>query len=146
MRFQHTLFLICILPFSLEESYLTNVHCEHLLLFLSGVSFQIIPYMGKNKHRGHGSQRMRERFSHFRWKSVWGRSSRGECIGISYRSAGQSAGYRSRRRRTSRHRWKHCSRCIKCLVKSSACVTFRSLFHLALQFFISLIDYIDWHW
>ena len=100
----------------------------------------------ENFSGGHGSQRMRERFSHFRWKSVWGRSSRGECIGISYRSAGQSAGYRSRRRKTSRHRWKHCSRCIKCLVKSSACVLFRSLFHLALHFFISLIDYIDWHW
>ena len=34
-----------------KESYPSNAHCAHLFLFLSGASFQLIPYMGKNKQR-----------------------------------------------------------------------------------------------
>ena len=39
-------------PSMLKSQLPSNVHCAHLLLFLSGVSFQLIAYIGKNKHRG----------------------------------------------------------------------------------------------
>ena len=35
----------------LKESDPTTLHCARLLLLLSGVSFQLIPNMGMNKHR-----------------------------------------------------------------------------------------------
>ena len=36
----------------LKESYPPNLHCARLLLLLSGVSLQAIPYLGTNIHRG----------------------------------------------------------------------------------------------
>ena len=36
----------------LKESYLPVLHCAHLLLLLSGVSLQPIPYLAMNIHRG----------------------------------------------------------------------------------------------
>ena len=35
----------------LKESYPPNLHCARLLLLLSGVSLQAIPYLGMNIHR-----------------------------------------------------------------------------------------------
>ena len=35
----------------IKESNPTTLHCARLLLLLSGVSFQLIPNMGLNKHR-----------------------------------------------------------------------------------------------
>ena len=37
---------------TLKESYPPILHCAHLLLLLSGVSLQAIPYLGMNIHRG----------------------------------------------------------------------------------------------
>ena len=36
----------------LKESYPPTLHCAHLLLLLTGVSLQAIPYLGMNIHRG----------------------------------------------------------------------------------------------
>ena len=36
----------------IKESYPPTLHCAHLLLLLSGVSLQAIPYLGMNMHRG----------------------------------------------------------------------------------------------
>ena len=35
-----------------KESYPPTLHCARLLLLLSGVSLQAIPYLGMNIHRG----------------------------------------------------------------------------------------------
>ena len=35
----------------IKESNLTTLHCARILLLLSGVSFELIPNMGMNKHR-----------------------------------------------------------------------------------------------
>ena len=35
-----------------KESYPPTLHCAHLLLLLSGVSLQAIPYLGMNIHHG----------------------------------------------------------------------------------------------
>ena len=36
----------------IKESYPPILHCTYLLLLLSGVSLQAIPYLGMNVHRG----------------------------------------------------------------------------------------------
>ena len=36
----------------MKESYPPILHCAHLLLLLSGLSLQSIPYLGMNIHRG----------------------------------------------------------------------------------------------
>ena len=39
---------------NVKESYPSILHCAHLLLLLSGVSLEAIPYLGMNIHRGRG--------------------------------------------------------------------------------------------
>ena len=44
--------MCCLDHEELKESYPPNLQCARLLLLLSGVSIQAIPYLGMNIHRG----------------------------------------------------------------------------------------------
>ena len=100
----------------------TNMHCARLLLLLSGVSFQLIPNMGLNKHRVRERKilsstvevmEVNECQEDFRI-SDGNVSEDGQvdvnAYGSPIAALDLSAGYCSRRRSTSRH---HCSRGVK---------------------------------
>jgi len=110
----------------LKESYPSNVHCAHLLLFLSGVSFQPIPYMQSY------TADMTGKFCHQYWRSC--RSANARNISIfqmeiclrMFKWRWIHTDLLSQQRSTSRQQSKHCSRGIK--YKEDSCVVLRVSF------------------